>query len=147
MPPIIVRVRPRRYYGDMVSLQERIDRGVGYIATREKIEERQPVNLADMLRAIPGVDVVQSGSTLTGTFDIRMRNAQNMLGETCPPAVWVDGVKWRDVRSAYTDISGMELEVVEVYNGPAQVPGEFLDSDASCGAIIVWTRRGRMFGG
>jgi len=147
MPPIIVRVRPRRYYGDMVSLQERIDRGVGYIVTREKIEERQPVNLADMLRAVPGVNVYQSGSTLNGQFDIRMRNAQRMTGETCPPAVWVDGVKWRDVGSAYTDISGIELEVVEVYNGPAQVPGEFLDSDASCGAIIVWTRRGRTFGG
>ncbi|MBT8396379.1 MAG: carboxypeptidase regulatory-like domain-containing protein, partial [Gemmatimonadetes bacterium] len=31
MPAIIVRVRPRRWYGDMVNLQDRIDRGVGYI--------------------------------------------------------------------------------------------------------------------
>jgi hypothetical protein len=76
-----------------------------------------------------------------------MRNAQNMLGQTCPPAVWVDGVKWRDVSSAYTGIMGVELEVVEIYNGPAEVPGEFLDSDAGCGAVIVWTRRGRTFGG
>jgi hypothetical protein len=147
MPPIIVRVRPRRWYGDMVSLQDRIERGVGYILTREEIEERQPVNLAEVLRVAPGVDVIQSGSPVTGTFDVRMRNAQNLLGQTCPPAVWVDGVKWRDVRSAYTGIAGIEMEVVEIYNGPSQVPGEFLDSDASCGAIIVWTRRGRTFGG
>jgi len=147
MPPIIVRVRPRRWFGDMVSLQERIDRGIGYIMTRDEIDERQPLNLAEVLRTAPGVDVVQSGSSVTGTFDIRMRNAQNMLGQSCPPAVWVDGVKWRDVQSAFTDISGIELEVVEIYNGPSQVPGEFLDSSASCGAVIVWTRRGRTFGG
>jgi hypothetical protein len=93
------------------------------------------------------VDVVQSGSSVTGRFDVRMRNAQNMLGQTCPPALWVDGVKWRDPSSAYTEIQGIEMEVVEIYNGPSQVPGEFLDSDARCGAIIVWTRRGRTFGG
>jgi hypothetical protein len=147
MPPIIVRVRPRRLYGDMERLQERIDRGVGHIFTRDAIDQRQPAHLADMLRAVPGVDVIQSGSSATGRFEIRMRNAQTMLGQTCPPAVWVDGMRWRDVRSAFTGILGIELEVVEVYNGPAEVPGEFLDSSASCGAVIVWTRRGRSFGG
>jgi hypothetical protein len=147
MPAIIVRVRPRRWYGDMVNLQDRIDRGVGYIMTRKEIDARQPLHLADVLRAAPGVDVVQSGSSVSGSFNVRMRNAQNMLGQTCPPGVWVDGVKWRDVSSAYTNILGIELEVVEIYNGPAEVPGEFLDSDARCGAVIVWTRRGRTFGG
>ena len=147
MPAIIVKVRPRRWFGDMVNLQNRIDRGVGYIVTRRQLDERQPLHLADVLRGAPGVDVNQSGSSVTGTFDIRMRNAQTMLGRPCPPAVWVDGVKWRDVSSAFTGIMGVELEVVEVYNGPAEVPGEFLDSDASCGAVIVWTRRGRTFGG
>ena len=147
MEPIIVRARPRRWFGDMVGLQERIERGVGYIMTRKEIDQRQPVHLADMLRAVPGVDVVQSGSSITGRFTVQMRNAQNMLGQLCPPSVWVDGQKWRDANSAFTGILGMELEVVEVYTGPAEVPGEFIDSSTSCGAVIVWTRRGRTFGG
>lgn len=147
MAPIIVRVRPRRWYGDMVGLQDRIDRGAGYIMTRDRIDERQPIHLGDMLRAVPGVDVTQRGSSVTGTFQVQMRNAQNMMGQPCPPAVWVDGMKWRDSSSAFTAILGFELEVVEVYNGPAEVPGEFLDSDASCGVVVVWTRRGRIFGG
>jgi len=147
MAPIIVRVRPRRWYADMASLQERIDRGVGYIMTRDQIDERQPMHLGDMLRAVPGVDVVQRGSSVSGTFIVQMRNAQNMMGQVCPPAVWVDGQKWRDPSSAFTGIFGIELEVVEVYNGPSEVPPEFLDSAASCGAVIVWTRRGRTFGG
>lgn len=147
MPPLIVRVRPRRWYGDMMALRERMDRGVGYIMIREEIEQRQPRNLGEALRAAPGVNVVQSGSAVSGRFVVRMRNAQTMLGQTCPPAVWVDGIKWRDASSAYTEIQGFDLEVLEIYNGPSQVPGEFLDSSASCGVIIVWTRRGRAFGG
>ncbi len=147
MPPIIVRVRPRRWYGDMVNLRERMDRGVGFIMTRDQIDVRQPRNLGEALRVAPGVDVVQSGSAVSGTFEVRMRNAQTMLGQTCPPAVWVDGMKWRDATSAFTEIQGFELEVVEIYNGPSQVPGEYLDLSASCGVILVWTRRGRAFGG
>lgn len=147
MPPIIVRVRSRRWYGEMAGLRQRLDRGVGHIVLREEIEQRQPRNLGEALRGIPGVDVVQSGSGVSGRFVVRMRNAQTMLGQTCPPTIWVDGVRWRDTSYAYTEIQGVELEVLEVYNGPSQVPGEFLDSYASCGVIIVWTRRGRAFGG
>ena len=147
MAPIVVKVRPRRWFGDMEGLHDRIESGVGHIMTRTQIDERQPLHLGDMLRAVPGVDVVQRGSSLSGGFEVSMRNAQNMMGQICPPAVWIDGQKWRDPASAYTEIQGNDLEVVEVYKGPAEVPGEFLDSAASCGAVIVWTRRGRTFGG
>jgi hypothetical protein len=34
------------------------------------------------------------------------------------------------------------IAAVEIYRGPAQTPGEFLDSDARCGVILIWTRRG-----
>ncbi len=147
MPPILVRVKPRRWYGDMVSLEDRINLGLGHIMTREQLQQRQPMHLADALRSIPGVDVVQSGSSMSGSFTVTMRNAQNMAGVKCPPAVWVDGVKWRHSADVFTNILGIELDVVEVYRGPAEVPGEFMDSSATCGAVIVWTQRGRNFGG
>jgi hypothetical protein len=35
------------------------------------------------------------------------------------------------------------ITAVEIYRGPAETPGEFLDSDAQCGVVLVWTRRGR----
>ena len=28
------------------------------------------------------------------------------------------------------------------FHGPGQTPGEFLDSNARCGVILIWTRRG-----
>ena len=146
MPPLLVSVRPRRWFGDMEGLQARIDRGQGVIMTSEALEERRPRNLGDALRAVPGVTVRQSGGALNGTYVVQMRQAQSLMGQVCPPAVWVDGQKWRDQTDVYSIIQGTELEVVEIYRGPSEVPGEFLDSSAACGALIVWTKRGRSFG-
>ena len=147
MPPLLVTVRARRWYGDMEGLEARIDRGEGYIMTRDRIDESNPRILADVLRSVPGVRVRQSGGAMSGTITVQMRGAQSMTGAPCAPAVWVDGQKWRDPSEAYSTILGYELEVVEVYRGPSEVPGEFLDASASCGALVVWTRRGRTFGG
>ena len=36
----------------------------------------------------------------------------------------------------------MDILAVEVYRGPAEVPGEYLDSNAQCGVVLIWTRRG-----
>lgn len=37
----------------------------------------------------------------------------------------------------------MDITAIEIYRGPGQTPGEFLDSDDACGVILTWTRRGR----
>ncbi len=147
MPPILVRVKPRSWYREMQELEHRINLGLGHIMTRSEIENKQPQHLADVLRDIPGVEVEQRGSSISGQFLVQMRNAQNMAGQPCPPAIWIDGVKWRYSNDLFTNILGIELDVVEVYRGPAEVPGEFLDSSAQCGAVIVWTRRGRDYPG
>jgi hypothetical protein len=35
------------------------------------------------------------------------------------------------------------IQGVEIYRGAAEVPGEFSGTDASCGVIVIWTKRGR----
>jgi hypothetical protein len=39
-------------------------------------------------------------------------------------------------------LQGYDIEIVEVYNGAASIPGIYGGSDASCGVIAVWLRRG-----
>jgi hypothetical protein len=39
-------------------------------------------------------------------------------------------------------LTGAEIDVVEVYSGAASVPGFYGGSDAECGVIAIWTRRG-----
>ncbi len=82
----------------------------------------------------------------------------------CAPHVYVDGVKVTHVTrgqglEAARDIPGAEgpereaaravnmvepsaIAAIEIYQGPAETPGQFLDSDAQCGVILIWTRRG-----
>ena len=35
-----------------------------------------------------------------------------------------------------------DIEGIEVYTGPSDVPGEFAGRNAGCGVIVVWTRSG-----
>ena len=39
-------------------------------------------------------------------------------------------------------ISPGSVEGIEVYRGLSTVPAEFLNPDAECGVIAIWTRRG-----
>lgn len=142
LAPILVSVEPRSWFSDRAGLEDRIDRGNGIIITRREIDERQPTNLGDMMRGLPGVRVFGSGGGITATYTVQLRNAMRMNGAICQPMVWVDGSKWGQNGSAFTDISGFELEAVEIYRGPAEVPGEFSGGDANCGVVVVWTRRG-----
>ena len=140
--PLLVRIRPRSWFGDMAGLEARIQRGFGLFILREEIEERGTLNLGDLMRGLPGVRVTQSGSAITGNVIVQLRNARDMLNNPCPPVLWTDGVKWGKDPRAYNQFLGIELEAIEIFRGPAEVPGEFLDGDSSCGVVVIWTRRG-----
>jgi hypothetical protein len=38
----------------------------------------------------------------------------------------------------------MDVIAVEVYRGPAETPGQYLDSNSQCGVVLIWTRRGNL---
>lgn len=143
MAPMLVRVRPRRWYSEMSGLEDRIANGSGFILTPEDLEERQPRNLAEALRGVPGVDVTQSGGSLSGGYVVQMRNAQSMDGRICTPMIWIDGQKAGRESSLLSEVFGPDLYAVEIYRSGAETPGEFHDYEASCGTVVAWTKRGR----
>lgn len=147
LAPILVSVRPRRWFSDRQGLEQRIALGAGYIMLREDIEERAPQVLGEALRGIPGVSVTRLGGGISGTYQIQLRGAANLANQACNPQVWVDGIKWGNDGSIFRDIQAFDIEAIEVYRGAAEVPGEFSGQDARCGVIVVWTRRGRVIGG
>ena len=147
LAPMLVSVRPRRWFLDRRGLEQRIALGNGYIMLREDIEERAPQVLGEALRGIPGVTVTRLGGGVSGEYSVQLRGAANLANQACNPLVWVDGVNWGNDGSIFRDIQAFEIEAIEVYRGAAEVPGEFAGQNSRCGVVVVWTRRGRVIGG
>lgn len=57
----------------------------------------------------------------------------------CPPQVYIDGIPWA---GPIDEITLRDIEGIEVYRGAAEVPAEFAGSNAGCGVIALWSRRG-----
>lgn len=132
--------------------------GLGHYISRADIEFKRPWRTASLLHALPGVHVRFRHPGMTGT-DVWFTGCSKI-------SVWIDGWK-QEGRYADVDVaqpSGMEgptpeyrwgasanragmlidrlfpsqIEMIEVYNSPAEMPAEFLDD--SCAAIAIWTR-------
>ena len=115
---------------------ERSASGFGHFVTREQIEKRNPMNLSDMMRMIPGARLtpVRNGGQAT----LRFSRAQGP--RDCPPQYWVDGVKTWNLN--IDDIVPQDVEGIEVYSGASTVPPQFNTKEGTtiCGVILIWTR-------
>src|SRR5699024_10496896 len=107
------------------------------VFTREDIDRLQPVNVADLLNRVPGVQVTQNGGrgSTTGVF-IRGTSTPQTL-------VLVDGVRVGSVtmggaNGALDHLNIDQIERVEVLRGARSA---IYGSDAIGGVIQVFTRR------
>ncbi len=100
---------------------------------------RSAVSRASRIVAqLPGVRLIPGAGMKTR---VRIHRTND-----CAPSVYVDGI-----RSGTSDEVGIDdlvpataLEMIEVYRGLAELPGELADDNARrCGAIGLWTQRGR----
>lgn len=113
---------------------ERMQHGFGHFITRQDIEKHHAFYITDMLRMVPGVQVVP-----TGAFG----HAVVMRGPTgfgnCRPVVYMDGVRMFREESGDLDwlVNTSDVSGVEVYTGPSQAPPEYQGN--GCGSIVIWT--------
>jgi hypothetical protein len=127
----------------------RLENGLGHYITRDQVEARNPARVTDLLRDLPGITV--SGGSVGNRPKIRMVRAAN---RNCATQIWVDGmlVNARGLGPSRS-LSPMDyriddvvnpasIEGIEIYRGLSTVPAEFLNRDADCGVIAIWTKRG-----
>jgi TonB family protein len=129
---VVVKDRRVRYTGWAARFYERRDRGFGRYLGREEIDRRNAIRTTDVLRMVPGLQVV---STPRGNL-LRFR------GNRCDPLVWIDGAP---AFAGYLDVDAFQpntLEGIEVYSGVATVPVELRGprGEESCGVIALWSR-------
>jgi len=133
---------------ERVGFYDRMNAGTGSFYSRLDIEAMRGVrNIADVIREAPGVRI--SGDQF-GKDRVTLRNT---IGGSCRPALILDGM---GIDPPWEDIVNLEdLDGVEVYSRPVQVPTRFYglvprrglsSSTAQCGLVVAWTRQGNSRG-
>lgn len=127
----IVGFYERKFWGELVS--------GGTFFTAEDIDRRRPLRISHMIADAPGIRLRCSGSGINSCRLVNPRFSEGFSPGGCTMNTYVDGVL---IRGGVVDEFVLPLEVagVEIYQGPAQLPGEFAGSDARCGAVVVWTK-------
>lgn len=132
LDPVVVTARRRPPPPDIRDFYRRAENPIfGTFMTRAEIESYHAVRVTDLLRRIPGIQVVPSRY---GVSAVLMRG--------CSPALIIDGVWARFEPSIDNLVVPMELEGLEVYRSAAQVPVQYGGLRVPCGAVMAWTRRG-----
>ncbi|HHX34045.1 MAG TPA: TonB-dependent receptor [Gammaproteobacteria bacterium] len=105
------------------------------VFTREDIDRLQPVNVADLLNRVPGVQIVQSGGrgSVTGVFVRGTKTAQTL--------VLVDGVRIGSVSAGGASLQHLNLEQIERVEVLRGARSAMYGSDAIGGVIQIFTRR------
>jgi len=121
--------------GRLREFYDRRRTGMGRYLARWEIEMLQPLNISDLLGRFPSVRVVEGSFGRTS-----VQIARGRIGQ-CNPELYLDGV--RMLVDADFNINNFVqpfvLEGIEVYNGPAEAPIEYLGT-STCGVVMIWTR-------
>ncbi len=114
------------------NFERRRKTGAGHYIVREEIEKSGYASLQDVARSVRGVNVECGGGL--GCY-IRMARAPMR----CLPEYVVDD----NVDNTFgPTIPVRDIEALEIYTGPSDVPGEYAGRNAGCGVIVIWTRSG-----
>jgi len=165
-PITVTAVRRRVVLPDMEDLERRYHSGWGQFVLEEEIQLRNPRRLTDVLNTT-GVNVMKGGNAiamrrtgcaplvyLDGVKLTRLPRGGGISGRggwlSAPRPICRGGEcesPEAEAAAAVNLVHPSAVVAIEVYRGPGETPGQFLDSNAQCGVILIWTRRGYNGGG
>lgn len=148
LEPVTVVTRSTRDVSPVLrGFYDRMQHGFGRYITREEIEARNAVYVADVLRHIPNLRATQGrmGSP-TGGF------SHGSTGDRCGVVFFLDGLQLNQpaIAGRYLQrdfsiddyVNADEVEGIEIYRGESDTPAEFVTPWVQCGTVVIWTRRG-----
>jgi hypothetical protein len=129
LEPLVVTVRrPNRL--ERTGYYNRQQSSVGHFVGLAEIQARQPYEVSDLFRTIPGARVTPPGGLGMGS-GVALRGG-------CSPQLVIDGVALTIPAQIDMLFHPSDLEAIEVYHGPT-APIEY-NARSTCGTIMVWTR-------
>jgi hypothetical protein len=128
LSPLNVVAKPEPT-GRLAGFYERREIGLGKFLTREDIDRVPTMDVAQLFQGMSGVRIENVSGTpevvfpRCGAFD-----------------VFLDGTRLHgDANEILSEFNPADLEAIEVYRGPSELPAQFLVGD-NCAAIVLWSR-------
>lgn len=123
----------RKYWGELVS--------GGTFFTAADIERRNPVLISHMIADAPGIRL-ECGLRRTKCRLVNARGTSGFEPGGCVMGIVLDGTRLRVRQGDTIDdfVKPVEIAGLEIYRGPASLPGEFSGSDSGCGGVVIWTK-------
>jgi hypothetical protein len=119
---------------------------IGVAITREQLDKKEASRLGDLVGDLPGV--VARRTRQGGTYALNSRGIITINGNnrSCYVMVYLDDspVYRGDPGEPLFDLNSItprSLEAVEYFAGPSQVPAKYNKIGATCGVLLLWTRR------
>jgi hypothetical protein len=133
-----VTAQNTRGYEWLQGFEERKRAGLGTFIEQQAINDKNSTSVGELLRGVPGVGVAPGPNgwyLITST-----RGGRSIENNACLMDVYMDGVPM-DQEAIQQSTRPVDLEAIEVYNGPATVPSQFKKQmTGSCGVVLLWTR-------
>ncbi|HEY9228147.1 MAG TPA: carboxypeptidase regulatory-like domain-containing protein, partial [Gemmatimonadaceae bacterium] len=131
--------------------------GLGSFFTKEDLEKTGLLHIADVLQMTRGAAILRGNGSQAwlvpqrgvSSKAIRPDSADLRMGAKdwrCYSNVWLNGVKvygGRDQEPLFNlnSIGVEQIDAMEYYAGPSSTPPRYSDLDATCGTVVIWTRR------
>jgi hypothetical protein len=135
LEPISVAVQSQQLLD--AGFYERVSRGIGIFIHPEQLRESRAAHLSDFLARIPGVRrALVDGETSR----IDMRGGRS-ISMRCDTQYFLDGASVAAGAAILDNLAPNNVAGIEVYRGASETPIQFDYGRASCGAIVIWSRR------
>lgn len=128
-PVVVAGERNPVVGGRFQEFERRRKNGRGFYLTRDEITRKNASTVADLLRTVRGMREDCTGGRCV------VRSVRSMPG--CEPQYFIDG---RKAGSFGPSTPLRDIYAIELYRGPSETPAEFIDGNAACGVIVIWTR-------
>ncbi len=142
--PLEVTVERREIKLQDVGFYRRAEDGFGSFIDRAAIEDRTPAQMTDLFTRIPGAEVVPDPDNPLERY-IVLRGGRSSSTERCYPRVLLDGVLTSRGGSEPAVVNHLidpsAVSGVEVFPTSSGLPPQYAGTGASCGVILIWTRR------
>lgn len=129
LAPVMTRERENQLTRRYAEFESRRANGKGHFLTRGEIEATHLTTVTDLLGLVPGITRVCDSEGCIPRFSRAFRH--------CAPQVFVDG---REQEFFGWKIATQDIYGIEIYNGLATTPPEYLTEHAQCGTVVIWTR-------